>query len=281
MAIDTDGLVYSWGKGDNGRLGLGDATMKIVPTIVEKLRTHRVVHVSVGLSHSMVLTDDGQVFSFGQGEHGKLGHGTLTETRQPKLIEALKDVTVGHVCCGAYFSVVISTEGRVFSFGKNDQGQCGIGNKATISVLLPTAVDIGDYQASYCASGWEHTLLITTDGVLMSWGLGYEGHRPVLGHGDEKAQLKPKIVQALTPYKITHVACGWDHSLCVSEEGRLYSWGDGTHGRLGHNSSSHVATPKVVAGVQHEKLSCLFVESLVRSCFVVFYIFMFFLLIFD
>ena len=50
------------------------------------------------------------------------------------------------------------------TFGKNDQGQCGIGNIATTSVLLPTAVELGDYQASYCACGWEHTLLITNDG---------------------------------------------------------------------------------------------------------------------
>ena len=252
LCIDNEGHVYSWGKGEHGRLGNGQNKSCDIPQLLEPLRSYKVKHVAVGLSHSLILTDDGNVWSFGCGEHGRLGHGDSAEFRSPKLIEGLikTNIHINHISCGAYHSCAITSNGKLWTWGKNDQGQCGLGSVANKDVMIPTLVnlDIDDdkYLASYCDSGWEHTLLITTDGKILSWGIGYEGHRPVLGHGTEKAEYAPKVIEALRNIKIVDVSCGWDHSMCVSEDGKLYTWGDATHGKLGHGMGSHQNVPKQV-----------------------------------
>ena len=265
LCIDNDHRVYSWGKGEHGRLGTGQNKSIDIPRIIEPLRQYKVKHVAVGLSHSLVLTDDGNVWSFGCGEHGRLGHGDSAEIRTPKLIEGLikTSIHVNHISCGAYHSCAITTNGQLYTWGKNDQGQCGLGSNAQKDVMIPTKVNLDNAMnkpdadnnnnndndkclASYCDSGWEHTLLITAEGMVVSWGIGYEGHRPVLGHGTEKAEFAPKVIENLRNIRIIDVSCGWDHSMCVSDDCKLYSWGDGLQGRLGHGINSHQNVPKQV-----------------------------------
>lgn len=223
LCIDTEGAVYSWGKGEQGRLGTGKVEQVTLPKLIEPLQTYKAVHVAVGLAHSLVLMEDGSVWSFGCGEHGRLGHGDGAELRSPKRIECLStshNVHIAHICCGAYHCCAISGNGRLFCWGKNTEGQCGLGSVANKDVMVPTEVNLdaavsketvqnvmdiasvasaaGDrVMASYCAAGWEHTLLITTEGLILSWGIGYESHRPVLGHGTEKAQTAPKVIDTL------------------------------------------------------------------------------------
>eukprot|EP01083_Nonionella_stella_P076243 207667_1 len=266
LCIDTEGHVYSWGKGEHGRLGDGQNKSTDIPRLIEPLRSFKVAHVAVGLSHSLVLTEDGNVWSFGSGEHGRLGHGESAEFRSPKVIETLKDMHMVHISCGAYHSCAIASNGSLFTWGKNDQGQCGLGSVANKDVMVPTNVTLDDGngqigKAAYCDSGWEHTLLITRDGICMSWGRGYEGHRPVLGHGTEKPQYAPKRIEALSNVRVVDVACGWDHSLCVADDGTLYTWGDHTNGKLGHAMNSHQNVPKIVNYFSENGLKAVFCKG--------------------
>ncbi|KAJ9147370.1 hypothetical protein P3X46_029543 [Hevea brasiliensis] len=78
-------LVYGWGRGEHGRLGFGDndKSSKMVPQRVHLLAGEEIVQVSCGGTHSVALTCDGQMFSFGQGDHGRLGYGRKVTTGQP------------------------------------------------------------------------------------------------------------------------------------------------------------------------------------------------------
>ncbi len=75
VAVSTSGAVYAWGKNDHGQLGLGDRTDRNLPAQVRSLRSQDVRRVTCGQDHTVCLTGDGGVFSFGAGGYGQLGHG--------------------------------------------------------------------------------------------------------------------------------------------------------------------------------------------------------------
>ena len=94
------------------------------PKLIEALRGTRVVAISAGAValHSMVLSDDGTVFSFGAGESGQLGHGDEADKCEPKVIEALRGHRVVAIAAGPEHSVVLTDDGAVFTFGSAESG---------------------------------------------------------------------------------------------------------------------------------------------------------------
>ena len=88
LALATDGSVWSWGNGADGRLGHGDTQNQQLPKKVEAFAGQRVVAVSAGARHCIALTTNGAVFTWGEGEDGCLGHGEdLSDQLLPKKIE--------------------------------------------------------------------------------------------------------------------------------------------------------------------------------------------------
>eukprot|EP01084_Bolivina_argentea_P121419 215158_1 len=147
-------------------------------------------YVSCGYEHTLLLTTNGAVLSFGRaGEvltavttgYGRLGHGDEENKYKPKVIEAL---------------------------------------------LPKHVIDISE--------GNTHSLGVTADGAVLSFGSGTNGK---LGHGDEDDKYKPKVIEALLPKHVIDISEGNTHSLCVTADGQLYSWGTGYQGQLGHGDS--------------------------------------------
>ena len=88
LAITADGSVWSWGDGGSDRLGHGDQQDQLLPKKVEAFAGQHVVAVSAGPYHSLAITADGDVFAWGAGESGCLGHGEdLSNQLLPKKIE--------------------------------------------------------------------------------------------------------------------------------------------------------------------------------------------------
>ena len=96
VAVCTDGQVFSWGNGANGRLGHGTTSTCERPTIIKALVVsfqERVVKVCAGDSHSMALNAEGRVFIWGSGSYGRLGLGSELNQYSPKLVEMLKEMS--------------------------------------------------------------------------------------------------------------------------------------------------------------------------------------------
>jgi alpha-tubulin suppressor-like RCC1 family protein len=257
VAVTEDGSLYTWGNGDKHRLGHGTTGKEYAPRLVMSLRDKpAVVDVACGLGHTLVLLVTGQVYSWGNGGNGRLGHGDTQDRATACLVGVLEGMNVTSLYSGASHSLAISEEGACISWGKNNQGQCGHGNMT--DHLFPMVIEYfqgkGDV-ISQVAGGWEHTLASTRDGRIFSFGSGYKDSRraglpPVLGHGGNEHQLLPCQIVSLSEENIVHIACGWDHSLAVSTEGLLYTWGAGTNGKLGHGDESDRAIPTCVEAVR-------------------------------
>ena len=115
MAITADGAVWSWGGGGDGRLGHGDQQRRLLPKKVEALAGRRVIAVLAGADHSLAITADGAVWSWGYGAYGQLGHGDEQHQLLPKKVEGLAGRRVVAVSAGIAHSLAITADGSVWS----------------------------------------------------------------------------------------------------------------------------------------------------------------------
>jgi alpha-tubulin suppressor-like RCC1 family protein len=142
-----------------------------------------------GLEHTMALTTNGEVYSFGCGLRGQLGHGDVSSQDTPKLIEAINGIKIVDIACGAFHSCAVSSFGDLYTFGWNSCGQLGMkkagdGAQRYQQVFtLPQIIDLEDETDAvknvYC--GHKHTLIRTERNRLFSTGSNKFGQ---LGVGD-------------------------------------------------------------------------------------------------
>nr|KAF6270751.1 HECT and RLD domain containing E3 ubiquitin protein ligase 2 [Myotis myotis] len=130
-AITAEGELYTWGRGNYGRLGHGSSEDEAIPMLVAGLKGLKVIDVACGSgdAQTLAVTDNGQVWSWGDGDYGKLGRGGSDGCKTPKLIEKLQDLDVVKVRCGSQFSVALTKDGQVYSWGKGDNQRLGHGTE--------------------------------------------------------------------------------------------------------------------------------------------------------
>jgi len=243
LAITADGAVWSWGYGYRGKLGHGDQQMQLLPKKVEAFTDQHVVALSAGQFHSIAITADGSAWSWGGGGDGRLGHGDQQQQLLPKKVEALAGRRVVAVSAGAAHGLAITADGNLWSWGNGGSGKLGHGNEQ--QQLLPKKIEAFAGRRVVAASAAaNYNLAITADGAVWSWGYGYRGK---LGHGDEQAHQQPKKVEAFAGQRVVAVSAGEYHSLAITADGDTFTWGDGSHGGLGHGEDlSNQLLPKKV-----------------------------------
>ena len=135
----------------------------------------------------------------------------------------------------------------VTGYGAN--GRLGLGHND--SVAVPTLLEsLQHIHVTKVAvnSGGRHSLALTLDGEVFSWGEPDDGK---LGHGSASTACdKPRTIESLRGHVVTDIACGGSHSACIADNGKLYTWGKGRYGRLGHGDSDDHYRPKLVEALQ-------------------------------
>ena len=243
MAITADGAVWSWGNGWRGMLGHGDEQGQLLPKKIEAFAGQRVVAISAGKHHSLALTADGAVWSWGFGGHGQLGHGDQQHQLLPKKVEAFAGQRVVAVSAGEQHSLALTSDGARWSWGSGGFGMLGHGDQQC--QLLPKKIEAFAGRCVVAVSaGGGHSLALTADGGVWSWGYGDNGK---LGHGDEQNQLLPKKIEALAGQRVVAVSTGTYHSIARTADGAVFTWGQGEYTCLGHGEDlSKQLLPKKV-----------------------------------
>ena len=134
-AVKNDGTVWSWGYNLNGQLGDGTTTSKDTPVLVSGLAG--VVKVSARLYHTLAVKSDGAVYGWGQGGSGRLGNGTTDSSSTPVQVLGAGGTgfMTGVTDIGAgYDHSIILSNGTVWTFGYNGNGQLGIGTTTNSSI---------------------------------------------------------------------------------------------------------------------------------------------------
>ncbi|XP_052140478.1 PH, RCC1 and FYVE domains-containing protein 1-like isoform X1 [Oryza glaberrima] len=176
----------------------------------------------------------------------------------PKPLESDVVLDVNQIACGTRHVALTTRQGEVFTWGEEFGGRLGHGTDADISrpklveSLSLTVVDL-------ISCGEFHTCAVTTSGDLFNWGDG-SYNVGLLGCGTEVSYWLPKKVSGpLEGLQVLSVACGSWHSALTTSSGKLYTFGDGTFGVLGHGDRETLAYPKEVealSGFKTIKVAC-------------------------
>merc|ERR1719495_465174 len=259
LAVDQWGSVFSWGSDESGQLGhnQGSTTLR-VPRLIKSLGTIKVSAVAAGLYHSAALTAGGQLYTWGANAKGQLGLGKNTDmVFSPTLVESLASVPLAGVACGGDHTLVVSRSGAVFAWGSNNHGQLGLGDltdriwPTQVSTLRNLKVLPGGVKA-----GLEHTVALTEEGGVFSWGSSRCGQ---LGHGNNNKETLPRKVLELMGTTVSQIAAGDRHTLAfIPSRGKLYGFGVGGSGQLGRGDlTQNYNLPQIVSGLEGEHISSI------------------------
>ncbi|BBM98942.1 hypothetical protein MPTK1_1g17400 [Marchantia polymorpha subsp. ruderalis] len=262
--------VALWGNGDHGRLGLSSASSSNAasrwePTVCESLAELEPIAVACGGAHTLVLTDEGRVLATGLNDHGQLGAEQL-DTHQSQFVEVVRGLPSRcvHIAAGYNHSGAITDDGAVYVWGSNAHGQLGLGKKAEKLVHDPTRVEaLRGIRVKKLALGAEHSLALSEDGDVLSWGNGSSGR---LGHGRQSGPLRffgnsteflPRLVDFFREIRIHDIAAGLMHSACVDFYGVVYTFGNGRMCQLGNGSSrGDIPEPGALALPAARQVAC-------------------------
>ncbi|XP_020588013.1 ultraviolet-B receptor UVR8 [Phalaenopsis equestris] len=243
VALLSDKVVATWGRGEDGQLGHGDAEDSLLPTLLRTLDSSEISSIVCGADHTIAYSEsDLQVYSWGWGDFGRLGHGNSSDVFTPQPIKALQGIRIKQIACGDSHCLAVTMEGIVQSWGRNQNGQLGLGSNE--DSLVPQKVQtFQGIPVKMVATGAEHSAAVTEDGDLFGWGWGRYGN---LGFGDRNDRLVPEKVSIHD--RMVLVACGWRHTITVSFSGALYTYGWSKYGQLGHGDfEDHLIPHKLEA----------------------------------
>ncbi|XP_053810598.1 RCC1 domain-containing protein 1 [Vidua chalybeata] len=198
------------------------------------VRARRLV---LGTEHALALGTAGEVFTWGGGRHGQLGHGLLESEPQPRLVEALAGVPVRAVAAGGWHSAGVSEAGDLYVWGWNESGQLALPSKALAQERAR------DEHAGSTKPMPGRAQLAAEDAAFIS------------------IQAFPALLDLPQDPEVSAVSCGSRHTAVVTRGGELYTWGWGKYGQLGHgnNISSDQARRVehlVAKGLRVEEVVC-------------------------
>ncbi|ETE57289.1 Protein RCC2, partial [Ophiophagus hannah] len=214
LFITMEGKLWSWGRNDKGQLGHGDTKRVDAPKPIEVLSSETVVLAACGRNHTLALTENGSVFAFGENKMGQLGLGNQTDAIPSPTQIMYNGQPITKVACGAEFSMIMDCKGNLYSFGCPEYGQLGHNSDGK---FIARAQRI-EYDCELVPRRVAIFLEKTKDGQIL----------PV-----------PNIV-------VRDVACGANHTLILDSQKRVFSWGFGGYGRLGHAEQRDEMVPRLV-----------------------------------
>lgn len=231
--------LYTWGNGSTGMLGHGENAEENVPKVVEALQSKDVMKIACGTTHTVVLTNEGEVFSWGLGYGGKLGQGHLRDRSTPLRVAALKDMKITTIACHEFHTAAVCATGELYTWGK---GGPRLGyESATRKEILPRLVEgLEEHRVSHVACGQAHTLVCTKNGQCLAFGDNEFGQ---LGIKGLNMSYEPLRAHELESHHILYVACGARHSAVLSDTGCLWTWGDNRSSQLGVENLSLSCNP--------------------------------------
>jgi alpha-tubulin suppressor-like RCC1 family protein len=180
----------------------------------------------------MCLTSDGFVYSWGSNNLGQLGipDATTKSLFPMQLVDTnkvLQGKTISSISAGAYFSILQTSDGKIYSYGRNLQAELGDGSMSQKKASPGSVIDSNNVllgtTVSKISAGYDHSIALTADGRVVTWG------------GDDKGQLgdepttpqNPVIVDDtqnnLKGFDVVGAATGNTHSVILGSNEHVYA----------------------------------------------------------
>uniref|UniRef100_UPI0037E95CB2 secretion-regulating guanine nucleotide exchange factor n=1 Tax=Semicossyphus pulcher TaxID=241346 RepID=UPI0037E95CB2 len=249
--------VHSWGANSYGQLGQGHVEDQSCPRLsdITPLQNQAVRAVCGGGGHTVVISENAEVFVCGQNDRGQLGLGHNADIPTFQLCHSLNQ-RVAKVACGWDFTLLLTDCGRVLAFGSNAFGQLGVGQKVTHS-SDPLVVESLKEPVVSVAAGLRHSLAASDSGCVYQWGRGLFSHaKRAVGQQAVPSHLNstvPCLVPGLDQKTSHMVTAGSVHCVCLTGDGDLFLWGSNKHGQL-TTAEPFLSSPMLVKRLGGEKV---------------------------
>mmetsp|Transcript_16816 Transcript_16816/g.55825 ORF Transcript_16816/g.55825 Transcript_16816/m.55825 type:complete len:1970 (-) Transcript_16816:70-5979(-) len=229
--VTDSGSLYVSGGSEHGRLGLGHMAPAPTPVEIRSLNTVKIMKVACGTYHCLALTEEKRVYAWGDGKWGNAGVSNTNDVLEPQELSSLAACSIIGVHAGGFHSAALSQYGDLFMWGKNSNGQLGLGTTSAAEDS-PTKISNLDGVVMDVSLGANHSavLMQVTSPNLFTCGLNANGQ---LGLGDFVDRSTLTAVDALDDRQIVSASCGAAHTAAVSQYGDLITWGNGRNGQLG------------------------------------------------
>ncbi|KAL3020747.1 hypothetical protein AAZX31_05G160900 [Glycine max] len=248
--LSREGRVYTFSWGSDGKLCHQTDPNDVEPRpLLGALEHIPVVQIAAGFCYLLCLAcqpSGMSVYSVGCGMGGKLGHGTETDEKYPRLIEQFQLLNLQPmvIAAGSWHAAVVGQDGRVCTWGWGRHGCLGHGNEEC--ALVPKVVEeLKNVKAVHVAAGDYTTFVVSDSGDAYSFGYGESG---TLGHDPENPEQEHMHADVLTPKLVTSMKQNYErviqisltnsvywiaHTFALTESGKLYAFGAGDKGQLG------------------------------------------------
>ncbi len=246
LAISMNGTLWAWG--DNSGEQLGDGTiagyqpaffpMNISSTNICQGGISNVVAVAGGDEYSVAADNvHGVVWTWGDVGNGELGNGQNYSTNSPAPIARTSNIV--SVAAGSAHTLALRADGAVFAWGSDSSGQLGVGgltgytstNSPVRSLISTETVIVA------IAAGDEHSVALDTGGNVWTWG----NNDGALGNGEDSScggSNRVAIPTILTTISnVIAIAAGYEHSIALTADKTVWTWGDDNYGELGRTST--------------------------------------------
>eukprot|EP00479_Gromia_sphaerica_P003339 TRINITY_DN138_c0_g1_i1.p1 TRINITY_DN138_c0_g1~~TRINITY_DN138_c0_g1_i1.p1 ORF type:complete len:422 (+),score=81.46 TRINITY_DN138_c0_g1_i1:600-1865(+) len=279
IAVSQNGHAYTWGCGENGKLGHQEMNNKKQPKKISALRESEISLsgiVACGSEHVIGINRlTGELYSWGLNTSAQLGLGSQSSSHWvPKIVNPFETHKIQEkqtncpiedpvimMSCGRSHTLVLCEGHKVYSCGSNMNGQLGF-PVAEIKEDSETMFMMGMRQQSIesdfklidalngkgviqIEAGSNFSLCLTNDGYVYSFGQNSKGQ---LGLGKvTQHESRPRQIPSLK--NITRIAAGQDHALALSVSGDVFSWGANQYGQLGQGNTVNLHTPKSIQGI--------------------------------
>jgi len=241
-----DKKVYALGCNRHGCSGCGNEVSSMIPQKISELDGKKVVSISAGSGpHVVVLTDDGEVYSWGDNKSSQVGNGDSITVLSPFLVSRFITTKVTRVACGSYHTLAVTENGEVYSWGFNNYGQIGCGSTASQGSPRKISFPVKENRMIDVSCCQNSSFALSCVGSLFSWGYNGNGQ---LGLNKDTHQRIPCLISLLSNITIKKISGGHSHVFALSDEGELYGWGSNCHGQLGVENKLSASSPLKVAG---------------------------------
>jgi alpha-tubulin suppressor-like RCC1 family protein len=244
LILNTRGQVFSFGTNEYEQLGAGAIEHQNLPTLIETSELGKIITISAGSYHSLLLNSEGQVFSFGANDCGQLGLGENEDENLPMLIKETQSRKIVAISASGSHSLFLDDQGQVFSCGNNEFGQLGLGDCEDRLDL--TLIEIPAINIIAISAGGHHSLILDCDGQVYSFGSGLLGR---LGHRKSKYRLVPTLIEAPWIGDIIGISAGGEHSLILNSNGQVFSFGGNMCGHLGLGDEKNRNQPTIIKNI--------------------------------
>ncbi|KAL5542276.1 hypothetical protein UlMin_009986 [Ulmus minor] len=219
----SNGKLFTFGDGAFGVLGHGDRQSVSHPKEVQLLSGLKTIKVACGVWHTAAIVEvmsqagssvsSRKLFTWGDGDKHRLGHGSKDTYLLPTCVSSLIDYNFQQLGCGHTITVALTTSGHVFTMGGTAHGQ--LGNPSSDGKIPCLVQDrlVGEFVEEISCGAY-HVAVLTSRSEVFTWGKGANGR---LGHGDTEDRKTPTLVEALKDRHVKNISCGssFTTSICI------------------------------------------------------------------